>query len=186
MLTSIWMAVGDRLFWGTSFQGTWADRTRNLFELDVQYGGASILDVGCNMGVVGLEICKCEPARYHGIEKMAAHNFVAKAVLQGTGVDCRVDRIDIANEKERQRTLDTRYDIVLYLAVHQHVRRQVGEDRAAAVLDDLLARTEKYFVFRGPDYKEAIRAAENAGFSLCKMFPRDRLHPICSFVRKSD
>ena len=66
---------------------------------------------------------------------------------------------------------------------HQHLKKQVGHDAAAAVLEDLLGRCGKYFVFRGPDIDEVVKAGEAKGFSVKRRFPRGKLNPICSLVR---
>lgn len=183
MLKDAWVAIGKVIFRDRSFQGTWSDRVANLFDLDVVFEGSSVLDVGCNMGIVGLEVCKHLPKKYHGIERMAAHHFIAQSVFQGAEIPNRVDRININSKKERDNILDSTYDVVLYLAVHQHLKKQAGQEVATATLEDLLARCSKYFVFRGPDIEEVVDFAKAQGFVVGKQFPRGKLNPICALVR---
>jgi 2-polyprenyl-3-methyl-5-hydroxy-6-metoxy-1,4-benzoquinol methylase len=182
-LARVWVALGRSFFRGKSFQGVWEDRIATLFQLDIDFSGASILDVGCNMGVVGLEICRHKPLKYHGIEKMVVHSFVAECVFRGVDIENRIDRIDIGSKKQRDHTLDDQYDIVLYLAVHHHLKRQVGEEAAKDVMVDLFNRCKSRFVYHGTFPQEAIDIGQSLGWKLVKSIPQGKLNPVCYFVR---
>ena len=151
-----------------SFQGTWAIRMQGLSDLPVEFAGATVLDVGCNMGIIGYEICKRKPAFFHGVEAMLIHSFVAKMVFQGVEAENRIDRFDITKENMRRKKLLETYDIILYLAVHQHLRKQVGAVEACKVAIDLFSRCRGSLVFRGPHLDEISEIGESCGLLLKK------------------
>ena len=171
------------LNFGKSFQGYWDDRLAGLVDLKLPLQGAAVLDVGCNMGIIGYELCKSEPGFYHGVERMRVHAFVARMLFKGVRSEHRIDRINIAKENVRKKVLHDAYDIVLYLAVHQHLKKQLGEEAANDVFLDLLNRCSGCLVFRGPDYDSVTALAEKKGFARGEVFSSSRINPICIFRR---
>jgi len=168
-----------------SFQGAWATRLEGLFDLTLEYADASILDVGCNMGIIGYEICKRKPVFFHGVEAMLLHSLVAKMVFQGVEVENRIERLDITAEKKRRKTLLSGYDIIVYLAVHQHIRRQVGAAGAREVAADLFSRCRRSLVFRGPHLEEMSALALSNGFELKEIIDNSNVNPLALFQRSA-
>lgn len=170
-------------YFGKSFTGNWADRLDGLFDAGVDLKGASVLDVGCNMGIVGYEVCKNGPVRYCGVEAMRVHAFVAEMIFKGVSIPTRVVRGNIAKLSVRRKIFEEMYDVVLYLAVHQHIRKQVGEGAAADVLTDLFRHCAKTLVFRGPDLEEVTEIGQRSGFYLAGVGQRNRVNRISLFHR---
>jgi 2-polyprenyl-3-methyl-5-hydroxy-6-metoxy-1,4-benzoquinol methylase len=168
------------------FAGTWATRLENLFEAGVGFGAKSVLDAGCNMGIVGYEICKQGPAFYQGVDILAGHVDVARAVFLGVPVESRFDAGDLTDMGVRQALLRPAYDVVLYLAVHHHIRRVAGDAAARAVASDLFARSSGHLIFRGPDLDDIRAIAAENGFEVAAAFPRGRHNPLCAFRRRAD
>ena len=73
------------------------------------FQNATVLDVGCNIGIVGYEICKSEPSFYHGIERSLVHQFVAKMIFKGIDSKSKIDRFDIGKLKKREKYLNETY-----------------------------------------------------------------------------
>lgn len=169
------------LYFGKSFQGHWDDRVAGLVELELPVEGASILDIGCNMGILGYELCKLSPSFYHGVERMRVHAFVARMIFQGVRVEHKIDRINVGRKKVREKVLRDSYDIVLYLAVHQHIKKQIGEAAANEIFVDLLKRSRRCLVFRGPDYADVTALAEESGFARGDVVSSSRINPVCIF-----
>lgn len=136
------------LIWATPekrFTGTWDDRLDSLFSVGVDYAGKSILDLGCNMGVVAYEIAKQGPSFIHGVEKHPPHVYVAQTIFSGVGTPSRFDCTRIGSS-QFYRLLRPSYDIVLMLAVYHHFRRKLGPENVKALLRSLTERTTTIIV----------------------------------------
>lgn len=131
------------------FNGSWADRLDGLFELNVDFTGKRVLDIGCNMGIVSYEVSKFSPALIDGCDLDPRSIEIANAIFQAVRVDHNFSVVNLARLSEFRRFARPEYDVVLYLAVDQHVRRQEPEG-ADALVKDLIDRCRESFVFRGP------------------------------------
>ncbi|MER9253559.1 class I SAM-dependent methyltransferase [Mesorhizobium sp. M0598] len=157
------------LWWSNKqkrFKGTWDDRLDGLFSAEVDYAGKSILDVGCNMGVVAYEISKLGPSSIHGIDILKPHIETAKMIFLGCPVQSRFDCLDLGSRK-LQNVLQPQYDIVMLLAVYHHMQWSLGEDKARRVLCDIAGRAQT-IVARVPPGKdkEMIAVLSDVGFSI--------------------
>ena len=50
----------------SGFVGDWNFRIGDLFKCGVEFRGRTVLDAGCNMGLLAYEIAKHEPKFIHG------------------------------------------------------------------------------------------------------------------------
>ena len=121
------------------FKGTWDHRLAGLFECGVDYHGKSILDAGCNIGIIAYEIAKHRPSFIHGIDNYRRGISVARHIFQAVDVSSRFDVADLTNERKLRRLLQQRYEIVLLLSVWQNIRTSHGSvaaDRVVSVLTE--------------------------------------------------
>ncbi|TIQ58948.1 MAG: class I SAM-dependent methyltransferase [Mesorhizobium sp.] len=163
--------------------GTWDDRLDGLFSCGVKYFGKTILDVGCNMGIVAYEIAKRRPAYIHGIDILKPHTRVARSIFLGSNVESRFDTMSLGSRK-LQSVLNDRYDIVLLLAVYQHVRRGLGQEEADRIFIDIINRTQT-IVARVPD-EDDIRLQsliDGAGFTLSDRHKSPRGSTVLAYHR---
>jgi len=146
------------------FKGTWEDRLDGIFDPNVNYTGKSVLDVGCNMGVVAYEISKLKPSSIHGIDILRPHIQTAKMIFLGSSVESRFDCLNLGSQKLR-RVLRPQYDIVMLLAVYHHMQDSMGRDKARSVLVDIVRRVQT-IVARVPPGKdrEMIDLLSSEGF----------------------
>lgn len=176
------LASGEKhLFWSSNrkrFKGTWEDRLDGLFSANVEYTGKSILDVGCNMGVVAYEISKLKPNSIHGIDILKSHIETAKMIFLGSDVPSRFDCINLGNRRQG-RMLQPKYDIVLLLAVYHHMQRSLGAETARRVLADIVRRVHTV-VARTPANKDSdlIEPLARQGF----VVESNKTSPIGSHV----
>ena len=168
----------------TKFVGTWADRLEGVTDACGPLRGKSLLDIGCNMGIVGYELCKQRPASYHGVETLAPHCDIARGIFSAVEVPSEFHTIDITDTAARTASLRPAYDTVLYLAVHHHLVRDAGRDRAEETARDLLARCRERLVFRGRLLEDFAVLAAEAGFVQGQTIASARLNPICVFDRQ--
>ncbi|RWH69469.1 MAG: class I SAM-dependent methyltransferase [Mesorhizobium sp.] len=163
--------------------GTWDDRLDGLFSCGVKYFGKTILDVGCNMGIVAYEIAKRRPAYIHGIDILKPHTRVARSIFLGSNVESRFDAMNLGSRK-LQSVLNDSYDIVLLLAVYQHVRRGLGQEEADRIFTDIINRAQT-IVARVPD-EDDIRLQsliEGAGFTLSDRHKSPRGSTVLAYHR---
>jgi 2-polyprenyl-3-methyl-5-hydroxy-6-metoxy-1,4-benzoquinol methylase len=148
------------------FKGTWEDRLDGIFSAGVDYTGKSVLDVGCNMGVVAYEISKLRPSSIHGIDVLRSHIETARMIFLGSPVESRFDCLNLGSQK-LGRVLRPRYDIVMLLAIYHHMQASIGQKKAREVLADIVRRTQT-IVARVPPRKdrELIELLSGEGFSV--------------------
>ena len=81
------------------FTGEWSDRLNGLFSCGVDFAGRSILDLGCNMGIVAYEIAKHGPVSIHGVDQNRQHIQIARSIFQAVPVESRFDCMSIASRR---------------------------------------------------------------------------------------
>ncbi len=144
------MSLVSRLFPRSRIQKrfirNWDYRLAGLFECGVDFSGKSILDAGCNVGIIDYEISKRQPASIHGIDSYRMGILAARNIFLGVDSPARFDVADLTNQRKLDRLLDASYDIVLFMAVWQHVRAKHGEAVARRLTATLTERCAGTFV----------------------------------------
>ena len=160
--------IRGRPTYRAGFRGTWPLRIGDLFNCGIDYRNRTILDVGCNMGILAYEIAKTQPKSIHGVDLDKDFIHVAKMVFCGVPVESRFERLDLTRPRDVARTLETTYDIVVFLAVYQHLYKANGHEVALAVTEDLISRCGEAFVLRTrPRFVPEIeKVANRHGLSL--------------------
>ena len=151
--------------------GKWpvSTRTEVLPILKTLVEGASILDAGCAEGYIDHLLLQEGCKQLDGIELDGGRILTARALSSD---DARAKFIHASISPWSQflqvhgDELLEQYDVVLYLAVHQHI----PEPERIATLKGLLNRASKWFVLRTPasHYQdcELINAIRESGFNL--------------------
>lgn len=159
------------------FKGTWADRLDGLPSCIPTFAGMAILDVGCNMGLIGYEISKQRPFSYCGIDVQQAHIDCARMIWQAIDIPHSFKCLDLIDWHPKQSI----WDVTLCLATRQHVEKQHGRKAADTLMKKLFRCTDQYLIFRGPDWQEAARVAKGFGMRAEALHPSDTLHPLVVF-----
>jgi 2-polyprenyl-3-methyl-5-hydroxy-6-metoxy-1,4-benzoquinol methylase len=148
------------------FTGSWHDRIAGLFDCGIDFTGKSVLDVGCNMGIVAYEISKRGPSFIHGLDNYRGALRVAKAVFTAVPVESRFDLIDLRDERQLQSVLLPSYDIVLLMEVYHQVRKK-NPVAAARAVEIIVPRSVQTVLVRSlPDQKEEVcKLIEGHGFA---------------------
>jgi 2-polyprenyl-3-methyl-5-hydroxy-6-metoxy-1,4-benzoquinol methylase len=159
----------------SGFVGDWEHRIGDLFNSGVDFRGRSVLDAGCNMGLVAYEIAKRGPRFIHGVDRRKDFIHVARMIFLGFSIESQFDRVDITRDRVLRSLLHSEYDVVIFLAVYPHIRRAHGVATAERTLRTLLSRCRQDFIIRLPQADlaevETIFAAE--GFA--KTFTGDAM-----------
>lgn len=167
-----------RYFWQRRYKrgypGDWATRNLPLCEIGLDVRNKSILDAGCNLGIVGYELSKQGPAFYHGIDKDRDALEIALAIFSGVEVDHRFDRVDLSSEKQLSNALEPSYDIVLFLRVLHILLHRRGETGARRALEELAAHCSDQFVATALDSEMTllVDTITGAGFVVEREYPR--------------
>jgi 2-polyprenyl-3-methyl-5-hydroxy-6-metoxy-1,4-benzoquinol methylase len=148
------------------FTGPWHERISGLFDCGIDFAGRSVLDVGCNMGIVAYEISKRGPSFIHGLDNYRGALRVAEAVFTAVPVESRFDLIDLRKERKLQRVLLPSYDIVLLMEVYHQVKKK-SPAAAARAVEIIVPRSAQTVLVRGmPDQKEEVhQLIEGQGFA---------------------
>jgi 2-polyprenyl-3-methyl-5-hydroxy-6-metoxy-1,4-benzoquinol methylase len=143
-LLAPWRSYGQ-----TVFRGDWAYRLEGLFESGIDFSGKRILDAGCNVGIVAYEVAKQGPASIHGVDYFPAFIETARHVFHGyRSLPHRFDVLDLTKQRQVDRILATEYDIVIFMAVWQHIYERHGQAVAEQIAVDLARRCAGTFIAR--------------------------------------
>ena len=153
---------------GTRVGRPWRQRLEDLLACEVDYRGKTVLDAGCNVGILAYEIAKLGPSFVHAIDGSQPELDAARVILRSVEIPTRVDLVDLADDAQLRAVLDPAYDIVQLLAVYQHVHKARGDAAARRMLATLAERCrDAFIVATQPDYLPAIIDALSAsGFRL--------------------
>lgn len=142
---------------GTRVGRPWRQRLEDLLACEVDYRGKSVLDAGCNVGILAYEIAKLDPSFIHAIDGSQPELDAARVILRAVEVPTRLDLVDLAEDASLRAILDPGYDIVQLLAVYQHVHRGRGDAASRRMLATLAEHCRGTFIAATqPDYLPAI------------------------------
>ena len=135
----------------------WRQRLEDLLTCEVEYRCKTVLDAGCNVGILAYELSKLGPSFIHAIDGSQPELEAARVILRSVEIPTRVDLVDLADDARLRTILDPGYDIVQLLAVYQHVQRGRGDAAARLMLATLAEHCkETFIVATQPDYLPAI------------------------------
>lgn len=165
------------------FIGNWDFRLKPLLECDIDFKGKSILDAGCNVGVIDYEISKFGPSFIHGIDNYRAGIYAARNIFAGVEIPSRFEILDMADDRRLRRSLEPSYDIVLFMSVWQHIRRELGSRIADRMTATLAERCSGIFVGQTATEEagEFSRLMNSLGFDVA--YDRDPLGRLFTYVR---
>ena len=142
---------------GTRVGHPWRQRLEDLLACEVDYRGKTVLDAGCNVGILAYELSKLGPSFIHAIDGSQPELEAARVILRSVEIPTRVDLVDLADDARLRAILEPGYDIVQLLAVYQHVQRVRGDAAARRMLGTLAEHCrETFIVATQPDYLPAI------------------------------
>jgi SAM-dependent methyltransferase len=139
-------------------------RLDGILDLVVRARGASVLDLGCNRGLVGFEMANNGAAVVHGCDIEPDCVRTAREVFADLrNVESRFEVVDLAKGpaglKEHFRR---NYDIVLLLATYHKLKRVMKPADLTGLVSYLGSMTEGYFGWRGTSDKHDESLGEMA------------------------
>jgi predicted RNA methylase len=129
-------------------------RLDGMTDLLLRAQGASVLDIGCNRGMVGFEFANNGAELVHGIDNYEAGVATAREVFADMlNVRSRFEVADLT--KGPQALADAfgsdyrHYDIVLFLAVDHKLQRLMEQSAINKLVEEFGKRSRRYFAYRG-------------------------------------
>lgn len=118
--------------------------------------GASVLDIGCNRGLVGFEFANNGAARVDGCDNYADGIAVARHLFCDLrGVENQFEVVDLVQGPAAFKPFgERRWDIVCLLATYHKLRRIMRPEALTTLIKFIAGRTETYFVWRGTDKRD--------------------------------
>ena len=130
-------------------------RLDGMMDLVIRARGASVLDVGCNRGLVGFELANNGAEVVHGCDHFEDGIKTARELF-----------VDLRNVRSRFEVVDLRegppplkaffmsaYDIILLLATYHKLKRVMHADALTELIQYLGRATGRYFAWRGTSDK---------------------------------
>lgn len=128
----------------------WHDiRLDGLTDLLLRAPGASVLDIGCNRGLVGFEFFANGAAKVHGVDIYAEGIETARHLFCDLrNCESRFEVADLTRPGALD-WCDARYDIVVMLATYHKLKRQMKPGDMSALVGRIGGMAGRYFAWRG-------------------------------------
>lgn len=124
-------------------------RMDGISDLVMRARGASVLDVGCNRGLVAFEFANNGARLVHGCDLYAEGIQTAREIFKDlNNVQSRFEVVDLTKEGAIEVFGNYPYDIVLLLAVVHKLRRVMKEDDMRAFVQKCGNLASKYIGWR--------------------------------------
>jgi ribosomal protein L11 methylase PrmA len=140
-------------------------RMDGMTDLVCRAKGASVLDIGCNRGLVGFEFANNGAALVHGCDFYEDGLEVARHLFKDLrNCESKFINIDLTGgiEPFKEAFGHKPYDIILLLATYHKIKREMSHEALSGLMKHLGKRTTKYFAWRGTSEKEAENLDEMA------------------------
>ena len=155
------------------YSGTVYDRVDDLKFLKPLILNNTVLDIGSNIGIVAYEIGKFKPKKIHLLERSSRCLNISKVLLSSVNFSLSFNAINLSKSRIlksyiRTNKIEKSYDVVLMLAIYQHMKKQSSAKVLSENINDIFSLANKFIVFRVPLKlkKEIYSISKKNGFDL--------------------
>jgi len=155
-----------------------------MLDLTLRAKGASVLDIGCNRGLVAFEFANNGARAVHGCDYYEPGIETARQLFADLrNCESRFEVVDLCEGANAMKIFgNARYDIVLMLAVYHKLKRVMEPVTLEGLIKALAVRTITWFAWRGTSDKPAENDAEMRILDR-QLAPLKRVHT--SFMSKT-
>lgn len=150
--------------------GWYNDKLDGLSDLLPRARGASVLDIGCNRGLVSLQFAIAGADLIHGCDIFEPGVQITREIFSEFPAASRFEVVDLTGGAQALQnafgnSYRSKYDIVLMLAVYHRLKRVMARDDLTALVSHFAGRTGKYFAYRSvpEDVEELDAILKDAG-----------------------
>lgn len=154
-------------------------RMDGITDLVCRAPGASVLDIGCNRGLVGFEFANNGAVKVHGCDIFEEGIQTARELFADLrSVESHFAVVDLTGGREAMKAAfgDVKYDIVLMLATYHKLKRVMPADKLADLICHFGERTVRFFGWRGTSDKPDENEEEIAQIDAALSGPFRRIH----------
>lgn len=138
-------------------------RLDGMLDIVLRAQNASVLDLGCNRGLVAFELANNGARLVHGCDSYEEGIFTARHLFVDLrSVENRFEVVDLTKPNALAVFGDARYDIVVMLATYHKIKRVMTPAALSELMKDVGRRTVKYFCWRATTEKFDENEAEMA------------------------
>lgn len=138
------------------------ERLHGVLDVLLHARGSSVLDLGCNRGLVGYALAANGAKVVHGVDNYDTGIAVAKEIFADIrSVESKFEVVDLSKGYTSLAPFHgVSWDIVLALAVIHKIKRQMDPGLLEELIRHLGRRTKNYFVWRATSEKFDENEAE--------------------------
>lgn len=140
-------------------------RMDGITDLVVRARGASVMDIGCNRGLVGFEMANNGATIVHGCDNYELGIRTANELFADLrSVQVQFEVVDLSKGVAALKPFgDRHYDIIVMLATYHKLKRIMAAELLAELMRHLGQRTDRYFAWRGTStqYDENMKEMKN-------------------------
>ncbi len=135
-------------------------RLDGITDLLLRAPGASVLDIGCNRGMVAFEFFANGASRVDGCDNYAEGIQTARHMFCDLrNCASKFEVVDLTIGEQSLKPFG-RYDIIVMLATYHKIKRAMPKERLSELMQNIGYRTLKYFGWRGTSEKTSENEAE--------------------------
>lgn len=159
-------------------------RLDGVLDLVIRAHGASVMDIGCNRGLVGFEMANNGARLVHGCDHYAEGIETARQLFADLrNCESQFEVVDLTEGAAALKVFgDVRYDITLMLATYHKLKRVMEPAKLDGLMGELAARTIKWFGWRATSEKLAENHVEMKMLDR-QLAPLNRVHT--SYISKT-
>lgn len=153
-------------------------RMDGMTDLVCRAKGASVLDIGCNRGLVGFEFANNGASLVHGCDNYAEGIDVARHLfIDLRNVASKFEVVDLTGGRDAMVAAfgEQTYDMVICLATYHKLRRIMPAAKLSDLMRHLGKRALKYFAWRGTSRDEKENREEMKQLDI-ELDPMKRIH----------